>query len=111
MAANMLKVACATVAWAAVAGLLGTQLTGCGRGDGSVAPPGKATPVAAGLNAGNQAAASGQASAQAVDAQPGKRGLGAPHKAGDGPAWQALTPAQQQALQPLAAEWNQMDGV
>jgi hypothetical protein len=32
-------------------------------------------------------------------------------KAGDKPLWRSLTPAQQAALQPLQAEWNQMDGV
>lgn len=96
------------VAWAVLLGLLGAQLTGCQRGDGS-STPGNAAPVAAGPGA--SAAASSQASAQATDAQPGKRGLGAPHKGGDKPLWHSLTPAQQEALEPLAAEWDQMDGV
>jgi hypothetical protein len=34
----------------------------------------------------------------------------APHKAGDKPLWRTLTPAQQVALQPLQAEWDQLDG-
>lgn len=104
----MRKVAGA-IAWAALLGLLGTQLAGCQRGDGSSAAPGKPAPVAAG--SGESAAASSQASAQAGDAQPGKRGLGAPHKGGDKPLWRSLTPAQQEALEPLAGEWDQMDGV
>jgi hypothetical protein len=33
------------------------------------------------------------------------------HKGGDKPLWRTLTPAQQLALQPLQAEWDQMDGV
>jgi hypothetical protein len=33
------------------------------------------------------------------------------HKGGDKPLWRSLTPAQQLALQPLQAEWDQMDGV
>ena len=32
-------------------------------------------------------------------------------KGGDKPLWRSLTPAQQVALQPLSAEWDQMDGV
>jgi hypothetical protein len=33
------------------------------------------------------------------------------HKPGDKPLWRTLTPSQQLALQPLQAEWDQMDGV
>jgi hypothetical protein len=33
------------------------------------------------------------------------------HKGGDKPLWRSLTPAQQLALQPLQAEWDQMDGL
>lgn len=33
------------------------------------------------------------------------------HKGGDKPLWRSLSPAQQVALQPLQAEWDQMDGV
>jgi hypothetical protein len=102
----MRKVAGAAVATAAVLGLLGTQLAGCQRSDDRIAPSGKAVPVVA-----TPAAAGSQASAPAVDAQAGKRGLGAPHKGGDKPLWRALSPAQQLALQPLQGEWDQMDGV
>lgn len=41
----------------------------------------------------------------------GQAGANAAHKTGDKPRWHALTPAQQLALQPLQAEWDQMDGV
>jgi len=44
-------------------------------------------------------------------AHAGQDGANAAHKTGDKPLWQALTPAQQLALQPLQAEWNQLDGV
>jgi len=90
------------IASAAVIGLLGTQLTGCQRGEGNAAPakavPASALPV-------------NSTEAGATVAQPGKRGLGAPHKTGDKPLWRSLTPAQREALQPLQAEWDQMDGV
>jgi hypothetical protein len=39
----------------------------------------------------------------------GKSGTG--RTSGDKPAWRSLTPAQQQALQPLQGEWDTMDGV
>ncbi|MGJ7914245.1 DUF3106 domain-containing protein [Massilia sp. LXY-6] len=42
---------------------------------------------------------------------PGKPGAASAHKGGDKPLWRSLTPAQQVALQPLQAEWDQMDGV
>jgi hypothetical protein len=103
MAANMRNVAGAIVS-AAVIGLLGTQLAGCHRSDGDT-PPGKAAPAAA------APIANSQAGAHATDAQAGKRGLGAPHKGDDKPLWRSLTPAQQEALQPLQGEWDQMDGV
>lgn len=99
----MRKVAGA-VASAAVIGLLGAQLGGCQRSDDHAAPSGQAAPVAA-------AAANGQASVPAAQPPTLKSGLGAPHKGGDKPLWRALTPAQQQALQPLQSEWDQMDGV
>lgn len=101
----MRKVAGAAVASAAVIGLLGTQLAGCQRSDDRIAPSGRTVPVAAAPAAGSPAAVA------ATEAQSGKRGLGAPHKGGDKPLWRTLTPAQQLALQPLAAEWDQMDGV
>jgi hypothetical protein len=44
-------------------------------------------------------------------AQSGKPGAPSAHKNGDKPLWRALTPVQQVALQPLQAEWDQMDGV
>jgi hypothetical protein len=44
-------------------------------------------------------------------AQSGKPGAPSAHKNGDKPLWRSLTPAQQVALQPLQAEWDQMDGV
>ena len=90
------------IASAAVIGLLGTLLAGCQRGDSNAAP-GKAAPASA-LPITNTEAG-------ATVAQPGKRGLGAPHKTGDKPLWRSLTPAQREALQPLQAEWDQMDGV
>ena len=90
------------IASAAVIGLLGAQLTGCQRGDGNAAP-GKAAPASA-LPITNSEAG-------ATAAQPLKPGLGAAHKGGDKPLWRSLTPAQQEALQPLQAEWDQMDGV
>ena len=105
----MRKVAGA-VASAAVIGLLGTQLAGCQR-DVGIAQAGKTAQLAAGPGANGQAGASGQASTAALDAQQGKRGLGAPHKGGDKPLWRSLTAEQQQALEPLAGEWDQMDGV
>jgi hypothetical protein len=46
----------------------------------------------------------------AAPAQPSKP-TGGSHKSGDKPLWRSLTPAQQVALQPLQAEWDQMDGV
>jgi len=59
--------------------------------------------------------ASGPATRDAADAtaastQPAKTTTGS-HKGGDKPLWRSLTPAQQTALQPLQAEWDQMDGV
>jgi len=41
----------------------------------------------------------------------GQGGANGAHKTGDKPVWHALTPAQQLALQPLQAEWDQLDGV
>jgi len=41
----------------------------------------------------------------------GQAGSDAAHRTGDKPLWTALTPAQRLALQPLQAEWDQMDGV
>jgi hypothetical protein len=46
----------------------------------------------------------------ATSTQPAKAATGS-HKGGDKPLWRSLTPAQQVALQPLQAEWDQMDGV
>jgi hypothetical protein len=51
-----------------------------------------------------------EAPAAAAHAQSAKP-AGNNHKAGDKPLWHSLTPAQQVALQPLQAEWDQMDGV
>nr|WP_052170340.1 DUF3106 domain-containing protein [Massilia sp. JS1662] len=50
------------------------------------------------------------AAADAAPAEPAKPATGS-HKGGDKPLWRSLTPAQQVALQPLQAEWDQMDGV
>jgi hypothetical protein len=50
------------------------------------------------------------APAAAAPAQPAKP-AGTSRKGGDKPLWRSLTPAQQVALQPLQAEWDQMDGV
>ena len=50
------------------------------------------------------------AAADTVPVQPAKPATGS-HKGGDKPLWRSLTPAQQVALQPLQAEWDQMDGV
>ena len=50
------------------------------------------------------------APAAATPAQPAKP-AGTSHKGGDKPQWRSLSPAQQVALQPLQAEWDQMDGV
>ena len=50
------------------------------------------------------------AAADAAPAQPAKPATGS-HKGGDKSLWRGLTPAQQVALQPLQAEWDQMDGV
>jgi hypothetical protein len=44
-------------------------------------------------------------------AHAGKPGAGTANRIGDKPLWHALTPAQQLALQPLQAEWDQLDGV
>ena len=46
----------------------------------------------------------------AASAQPAKP-AGTSRKGGDKPLWRSLSPAQQVALQPLQAEWDQMDGV
>jgi hypothetical protein len=59
--------------------------------------------------------ASGPATRDAADAapattQPAKPSAGN-HKGSDKPLWRSLTPAQQEALQPLQGEWDQMDGV
>ncbi|KQX95452.1 hypothetical protein ASD28_18515 [Massilia sp. Root133] len=59
--------------------------------------------------------ASGPTARDAADAttastQPAKPATGS-HKGGDKSLWRSLTPAQQVALQPLQAEWDQMDGV
>jgi hypothetical protein len=60
-----------------------------------------------GGNAGSgTAAANGTAGTAAAKPAPNSS-----HKAGDKPLWRSLTPAQQLALQPLQAEWDQMDGV
>jgi hypothetical protein len=61
-------------------------------------------------DAGSAAPASGAAAAD-PSTHPGKPGANAAHKNGDKPLWRALTPVQQVALQPLQAEWDQMDGV
>jgi hypothetical protein len=50
------------------------------------------------------------ADAAATSTQPAKAATGS-RKGGDKPLWRSLTPAQQVALQPLQAEWDQMDGV
>lgn len=57
---------------------------------------GSSTPAAAGAASSTQAGQADSASAQ---------------KGGDKPLWRALTSAQKLALQPLQAEWDQMDGV
>jgi hypothetical protein len=63
-----------------------------------------------GLDAGNAASSAGASSAagntHAAAAPPQTT-----HKTGDKPLWRSLTPAQQLALQPLQAEWDQLDGV
>jgi hypothetical protein len=61
---------------------------------------------------GSAAPAAGTSSA-AAPVQHGKSGAAdtARSKNSDKPAWRALTPAQQLALQPLQGEWDQMDGV
>jgi len=60
----------------------------------------------AGSAGSNTATAGGSAgTAAAKTAPPSSR------KTGDKPLWRALSPAQQVALQPLQAEWDQMDGV
>lgn len=51
------------------------------------------------------------ASVTADGALAAAQGDGRSRKAGDKPLWRSLTPAQQQALQPLQGEWDQMDGV
>lgn len=48
-------------------------------------------------------------SAQAAPA--GKADPRGARKGGDKPVWRTLTPAQQQALQPLQSEWDAMDGL
>jgi hypothetical protein len=55
----------------------------------------------------------GGSAAPAADsaAQAGKPGAKSADKTGDKPLWRALTPSQQLALQPLQAEWDQLDGV
>jgi len=55
-------------------------------------------------------AASGAGAAES-STHPGQADADAAHKTGDKPLWNALTPAQRLALQPLQAEWDQMDGV
>ncbi|MFL6631323.1 MAG: DUF3106 domain-containing protein [Massilia sp.] len=50
------------------------------------------------------------AAAESSSTHPAKQATGS-HKGGDKPLWRSLTPAQQVALQPLQAEWDQMDGV
>jgi hypothetical protein len=52
------------------------------------------------------AAATGSAGTAAAGPSPQSS-----RKTGDKPFWRALSPAQQVALQPLQAEWDQMDGV
>jgi hypothetical protein len=49
--------------------------------------------------------------AGAASATSAKPASPAASKTGDKPLWRSLTPAQQLALQPLQAEWDQMDGV
>jgi hypothetical protein len=61
-----------------------------------------------GLSGAGHAAPAGTADAAA---QPGKPGAAAAHKNGDKPLWRSLNATQQLALQPLQAEWDQMDGV
>jgi len=50
------------------------------------------------------------AAASSTPALAGKAGAQG-RNSGDKPAWRTLTPAQQQALQPLRGEWDTMDGV
>jgi len=57
---------------------------------------------------GGAASATG-AAASGTPTLAGKSGEG--RNNGDKPAWRILTPAQQQALQPLQSEWDAMDGV
>lgn len=99
--------AIATAALAvALTAALGVQLAGCQRGDGHTTPAGSAA-SAASANGAAAGATVGAITAQPAKAEPGQ-GVA---KTGDKPLWRSLTAPQQKALQPLQAEWDQMDGV
>lgn len=87
----------------AVAGLL----AGCQKDAGTkpAASPGGPSATAA-VDDGTTDAASRAAAHAALN----KDQLGS-RKGGDQPSWRALTPAQQQALQPLQSEWDGMDSL
>ncbi|WP_075792480.1 DUF3106 domain-containing protein [Massilia putida] len=93
MTANKLKVAGA----AAAVVLVGAAALTIHQQDGS--QPAASSPAAREASAG-----------AAPHGQPGKP-AGSSRKGGDKPLWRSLSPAQQVALQPLQAEWDQMDGV
>jgi hypothetical protein len=94
MTANKLKVAGA----AAAVVLVGAAVLTINQQGGSLSASGPAA---------RDAAAD---ATPATRTQPAKPAAGS-HKSGDKPLWRSLTPAQQVALQPLQAEWDQMDGV
>ena len=98
MTANKFKLAGA----AAAVVLFGAAVLTVRQGGGDHAVP--AGPAA-------HAPAADAPAAQAQPARPGSRKNDKGDKGGDKPLWRSLTPAQQVALQPLAAEWDAMDGV
>jgi hypothetical protein len=57
------------------------------------------------------AGAGHSAGAAGATAAPAKPASSSSQKAGDKPLWRTLSPTQQLALQPLQAEWDQMDGL
>jgi hypothetical protein len=95
MTANKRKIAAAgaAAAFAGIVLLAGQQHERSGTPDAG----------AAAHSAGTAGAAASGTAAKAASAPAARTG--------DKPLWRALTPAQQLALQPLQAEWDQMDGL
>ena len=103
MTANKLKLAGAAAAVVLVGAAV---LTVRQQGSDHAVPAGPAAQAPASTDA---PAARAQPAKPSGSRKGGKTDKG--DKGGDKPLWRSLTPAQQVALQPLAGEWDEMDGV